>query len=142
MDVGVDVSVPLGNSTFVPAGDKPIHGAARNGESDMTKKFIEAGADINEPGSAGSVYETALVGHALSYDGKGEWGKLIVLLKQKGAEEPSTICHYEVLCNGPNCAGKGKFVKVYWFNRKSAKPSDWIQGTRYECEVCEINGMN
>ena len=81
IDEGVDVSVPLSNSTYVPVRDKPIHSAASNGQFDTVKRFIESGANVHEDGHFGSVYETALVGHAFSYNGEGGWGKVIAFLK-------------------------------------------------------------
>lgn len=136
LNAGVDVEVPLGSTKFVRESDKPIHSAARWGRYSMAKKLIDAGAKINEQGYHGTVYETALVGlpcHVRS----GGWAELIRLLQSMGAEEPSATCHYGVLCNGPKCAGPGTSSISRRGQRRNAKPSDWIRGTRFECRVCE-----
>jgi hypothetical protein len=66
--------------------------------------------------------------------GKGGRGKF---LKQKGAKEPSATCHHGIRRNRPECAGEGKSAKLYWLDRESARPTDWVRGTRYRCEICE-----
>lgn len=139
IDAGVDVRVPKGISKFVRENEKPIHSAAREGRCDLVKMLIEAGARLDDQGHYGTVYETTLVGIRLDNYNRSNDGfaKLISLLRSEGAEEPTAICHYGFLCNGPDCSGPEKYAFHRWLKCRAVEPGAWICGTRFECSECE-----
>lgn len=109
------------------SNSSPIHRASFIGHDGVADLVLGAGANVDAKRYLGTPLEAALVGYSRNYTREGGWGKVIRMLRDRGATEVKDDCHYGVKCDGPLCdkQKKSHFAGDYW-----------ITGVRYKCVSC------
>jgi len=126
------------SSPFGKSDSSPLHRASFMGHEGVVDVLLGAGADVHAKRCLGTPLEAALVGYSRNYPRKGGWGKVIRLLRDRGATETKDDCHYGVRCDGPLCnkQRESHFAR----HCPDATPEQWIMGVRYKC-VCRVYNL-